>query len=34
MVEDLGIEDISPWATLYNILESLMEDWRYCIYLM
>jgi hypothetical protein len=34
MVENLGIDDLSPWDTLYIILASLMEDWRYCIYFM
>jgi hypothetical protein len=34
VVENLGIEELSPWATLYIILASLMEDWRYCIYFM
>jgi hypothetical protein len=29
VVGNLGIEELSPWATLYIILASLMEDWRY-----
>jgi hypothetical protein len=34
VVGNLGIEELSPWATLYILYASLMEDRRYCIYLM
>jgi hypothetical protein len=31
---EFGIEELSPWATLYIIFANFMKDWRDSIYLM